>query len=55
MACPHGCETVCPYCDPRGFLVAYAKTRNVIERLGRSDAEIEEAVDAVMAREGNRG
>lgn len=55
MACPHGCETVCPYCDPRGFLVAYAKTRNVIERLGRSDAEIEEAVDAVMALEGNRG
>lgn len=46
--CPHGSITVCPHCDPRGFLVAYAKTKNILEHLGHSDAEIEAIVDAVQ-------
>ena len=44
--CQHGClaSLVCPHCDPHGFLVAYAKTRNALERYGHSDEDIERMV-----------
>jgi hypothetical protein len=47
--CPHGSLTVCPHCDPRGFLVAYALTRNILEDYGHSDAEVEAMVDTVLS------
>lgn len=46
--CPHGIVTVCPSCDYRGYLLAYAQTRNIIERLGHSDAELQAMVEQVL-------
>lgn len=49
--CEHGCSkaTVCPHCDPDGFLFAYAKTINIIERKGYSDQELSDMVAGVRS------
>lgn len=41
-------QAFCPNCDPRGFLTALARTVNIVEDQGLTDADIDARVDYIL-------
>ena len=46
--CPHGSESICPYCEPRRFKRAYVQAQALLEhRVTLTEIEAEDILDRV--------